>query len=137
MWPVGKSLLRWGAIGALFLSSVSAASVAPPTPERLAMMEKRDALEYHARAAFGDTGLIEKLRDWRKTWGFVPIGQEGVRRVPKLLIKDEYGWYQMRPGETRRQSLSIGQWLRLPPKNRRIERNSWSITVGDCGSCAP
>jgi hypothetical protein len=40
-----------------------AARVAPLTPEQIAMMEKRTALESHARHAFGDSGLIEKLRD--------------------------------------------------------------------------
>jgi ketosteroid isomerase-like protein len=72
------------------------------------MMNEREAFENHARAAFGDTGLIEKLRDWRKTWGFILVEQDRSRRPPRLLIKDEYGWYEMRPGETRRLSVGLG-----------------------------
>ena len=72
------------------------------------MMQKRDALENRARAAFGDIGLIEKLRDWRQTWGFILVGEEGSRKPPKLLIKDEHGWYEMRAGETRRLPVELG-----------------------------
>jgi hypothetical protein len=82
--------------------------VAPPTPEQIIMMSKREALENRARTAFGDMGLIEKLRDWRKTWGFILVGEEGSRTAPRLLIKDEYGWYEMRPGETRRVPADLG-----------------------------
>lgn len=102
-----KLPVAFAALAALTLSSTAPSSVAPPTPEYIAMMKKRDALEYQARTAFGDFGLIEKLRDWRKTWGFILINQEGSRRAPRLLVKDEYGWYEMRPGQTRRLPLAL------------------------------
>jgi hypothetical protein len=93
---------------ALGLTLPAAATVAPPTPEQIIMMNKRAAFEDRARAAFGDMGLIEKLRDWRRTWGFILVGEERSRKAPRLLIKDEYGWYEMRPGETRRLSVELG-----------------------------
>jgi hypothetical protein len=105
------------ALAALGLTLPAAATVEPPTPEQIMMMKKREALENRARAAFGDTGLIEKLRDWRKTWGFILVGEEGSRRAPRLLIKDEYGWYEMRSGETRRLSVDLGLEL-----NRLLHR---------------
>lgn len=80
----------------------------PPTPEQIIMMGKREALENRARDSFGDIGLIEKLRDWRKNWGFILVGEEGSRKPPRLLIKDEYGWYEMRSGETRRLPIALG-----------------------------
>jgi hypothetical protein len=105
------------ALAALGLTLPVAATVAPPTPEQLIMMNKREGLENRARAAFGDIALIEKLRDWRKTWGFVLVGEEGSPRAPRLLIKDEYGWYEMRPGQTRRLSVNLGLEL-----NRLLHR---------------
>lgn len=72
------------------------------------MMARREALEHQARHAFGDIGLIEKLRDWRKTWGFLLVGEEASRKPPRLMIKDEYGWYEMRRGETRRLPVALG-----------------------------
>lgn len=96
------------ALVALGVTWPAAATVAPPTAEQIDMMNKRSAFEDRTRAAFGDTGLIEKLRDWRKIWGFILVGEEGSRSPPRLLIKDEYGWYEMRPGETRRISVDLG-----------------------------
>ena len=94
------------------------ATVVPPTPEQMVMMAKREALENRARSAFGDIGLIEKLRDWRKNWGFVLVGEEGSRKPPRLMIKDEFGWYEMRSGETRRVPLVLGLEL-----NRLLHRS--------------
>lgn len=96
------------ALAAIGLGSPAAATVVPPTPEQIIMMEKRQALEYRARNAFGETNLIEKLRDWRQTWGWILVGEEGSRKPPKLLIKDEHGWYELRAGETRRLPVEFG-----------------------------
>jgi hypothetical protein len=96
---------------ALSLIFPATATVAPPTPEQIIMMKKREALENRARAAFGDVGLIEKLRDWRKNWGFVLVGEEGSPRAPRLLVKDEYGWFEMRPGQTKRLSADLSHEL--------------------------
>jgi hypothetical protein len=100
---------------AAFLAAVApvaaAADVAPLTPEGRIMMQQREALESHARASFGDPGLVEKLRDWRRNWGFVIVGTEGSRRAPTVLAKDEYGWYEMRPGGTKRLPLPVGHAL--------------------------
>lgn len=104
-------------IAVLGLTLPAAATVVPPTPEQMVMMTKREALETRARSAFGDIGLIEKLRDWRKTWGFILVGEEGSRKAPRLLIKDEYGWYEMRAGETRRLPVDLGLEL-----NRLLHR---------------
>jgi hypothetical protein len=82
-----------------------------PTPEQIIMMNMRGVLENQARTAFGDFGLIEKLRDWRKSWGFILVGEEGSRRAPRLIIKDEYGWYEMQPGETRRLPADLAHEL--------------------------
>lgn len=75
------------------------------------MLDKRQWLETHARTAFSDHGLVEKLRDWRKTWGSILVGREGSSAAPRLLVKDEHGWYEMRPGQTRRLPLKIGNEL--------------------------
>jgi hypothetical protein len=83
---------------ALGLAPPAAATVAPPTPEQIVMSQKREALENSARSAFGDVGLMERLRDWRKTWGYILIGQEDSPRPARLMVKDEFGWYEMRPG---------------------------------------
>jgi hypothetical protein len=96
------------AMAAVGVGIPSAGTVVPPTPEQILMMQKREALEYRARQSFGDFGLIEKLRDWRLTWGWILIGEEGSRKAPKLLIKDEHGWYEMRAGETRRLPVALG-----------------------------
>lgn len=96
------------ALAALVFTFPTTATVPPPTPEHVLMMQKREALENRARAAFGDIGLIEKLRDWRLTRGFILVAAEGSSKPPKLLIKDEYGWYEIRPGETRRLSVELG-----------------------------
>ena len=98
----------WVALAVLGLTLPAAATVVPPTPEQIIMMGKREALENRARAAFGDNGLIEKLREWRKNWGFILVGEEGPRRVPRLLIKDEYGWYEMQAGKTQRLPVELG-----------------------------
>lgn len=71
-------------------------------------MQKREAFEGQAREAFGDRILIEKLRDWRKNWGFILVGEEGAKAAPRLLIKDEFGWYEMRPGQTKRLPATLG-----------------------------
>ena len=105
------------ALAALGVVVPAAATVSPPTAEQIVMMKKREALEDRARTAFGDIGLIEKLRDWRKTWGFILVGNEGGSSAPRLLIKDEYGWYEMRPGETRRLSAELTHEL-----NRLLQR---------------
>jgi hypothetical protein len=105
------------ALAALGLAVPAAATVVPPTPEQIVMMNKREALENRARTAFGDNGLIERLRDWRKNWGFIVVGEEGSQTAPRLLIKDEYGWYEMRAGETRRLSIDVGLEL-----NRLLHR---------------
>lgn len=96
---------------ALGMPSLAFADVAPLTPEGRIIMQKREAFERHVRTSFGDIGLIEKLRDWRKNWGFVIVGQEGARRPPRVLVKDEYGWFEMAPGQTRRLPLALGHEL--------------------------
>jgi hypothetical protein len=75
------------------------------------MLAKRNALEAQARTSFGDQGLIERLQDWRQTWGYVLLGREGARTAPRLVVKDEFGWYEMRPGATRRPPLPVGHAL--------------------------
>ena len=105
------------AASALAASAPAAATVVPPTPEQILMMQKREALENRARAAMGDTGLIEKLREWRDHWGWILVGEEGGKGAPRLLVKDEYGWFEMRPGETRRLPVELGLEL-----NRLLHR---------------
>jgi hypothetical protein len=92
---------------ALSLIVPATATVAPLTPEQIIMMNKRRALEDRARNAFGETNLIEKLTDWRKNWGFILVGEEGSPEPPRLVVKDEHGWYEMRPRETRRLPASL------------------------------
>ena len=117
-----RKVLISAALAAIALPTAASATVVPPTPEQIAIMKKREALENRARAAFGDIGLIEKLRDWRKNWGFILVGDEGARSAPRLLIKDEYGWYEMRRGQTRRLPLALSQEL-----NRLLQRPEiWS-----------
>ncbi|HET7708714.1 MAG TPA: nuclear transport factor 2 family protein [Sphingomicrobium sp.] len=107
-----RKIIRLATIlAAIGMAGSGAATVVPPTPGQIAIMKTREALENRARTEFGDIGLIEKLRDWRRTWGFILIGDEGARRAPRLLIKDEYGWYEMRPGQTRRLPLALSMEL--------------------------
>ena len=101
-------LLVGAAAAALSLGSAAAATVAPPTRESRIISAKRELLETRARQAFGDPALIEKLRDWRKHWGFILVGAERSSAPPRLLIKDEHGWYEMRPGQTRRLPPELG-----------------------------
>ncbi|QNN68448.1 nuclear transport factor 2 family protein [Sphingomonas lutea] len=89
----------------------AAATVSPPTKEDIIISGKRQALEERARVAFSDRGLIEKLRDWRKNWGFILVGDERSKAPPRLLIKDEYGWYEVRPGQTKRLPQPLGHEL--------------------------
>ena len=96
---------------ALGVPSMAFADVAPLTPEGRIIMQKREAFENHARTSLGDIGLIEKLRDWRKNWGFVIVGQDGARRPPRVHVKDEYGWFEMAPGQTRRLPPALGHEL--------------------------
>src|SRR5215213_2153389 len=105
-----KSLFL-AALFALLMPGAALADVAPLMPEGRIIMQKREAFENHARTSFGDNGLIEKLRDWRKNWGFVVVGKEGSRSPPTVLAKDEYGWYEIRPGETKRLSVAVGHEL--------------------------
>lgn len=118
-----KKLVAGATAAALCLIAASAvARVAPPTPEQIVMMEKRQAFEAHARSAFSDHGLIEKLRDWRKHYGFILVGREGSSAAPRLLVKDEYGWYEVRPGQTKRLPLQLGHEL-----NRLVSKEElWS-----------
>ena len=109
----------WLAASAAF-GLAATATVAPPTPEQIIMMNKQNALELRARLAFGDHGLIEKLRDWRKNWGYILVGAEGSSAPPRLLIKDEYGWYEMRPGQTIRLPIALGQELNRLVKSEDV-----------------
>lgn len=109
MHPRSKALIL-GAV-AVWVPAAALADVAPLTPEGRVMMQKRQDFEAHARTAFRDPGLIEKLRDWRKHWGFVLVGKEGSRGAPRVLVKDEYGWYEMRPGATKRLPTKVGHEL--------------------------
>lgn len=84
------------------------ADVAPLTPEGRVVMDKRQAFEAKARERLGDIGLVERLRDWRKFQGFVIVGSETARRAPRVIAKDEYGWYEIQPGRTQRLSPSVG-----------------------------
>ena len=106
-----RKLLTLLALAVLAEPSVAYADVPPLTPEGRVMMDKQNALETTARNAFGDVGLVEKLRDWRKHWGFIIVGKDGSKAAPRVLAKDEYGWYQIRPGETRRIPADIGHEL--------------------------
>ena len=93
------------------VSTRAVADVAPLTPEGRVIMDKRQAFEAQARERLGDIGLVERLRDWRKFQGFVIVGAEGSRRAPRVLAKDEYGWYEIQPGRTQRLSPSVGHEL--------------------------
>lgn len=84
------------------------ATVAPLTREQRIMMERRQEFESHARTSFGDHGLVEKLREWRKNWGYVIVGEERSKAPPRVLAKDEYGWFEMQPGATRRLPRAVG-----------------------------
>jgi len=105
-----KSLFL-AALFVLLMPGAALADVAPLTAEGRIIMQKREAFENHARTRFGDNGLVEKLRDWRKNWGFIIVGREGSRHAPRVLVKDEYGWFEMAPGQTRRLPRRIGHEL--------------------------
>jgi ketosteroid isomerase-like protein len=92
------------------LAFPAAATVAPPTPEQRAMMAKRDWLENAAREQVGNE-VVERARDWRRSWGAILVGDERAGAPPRLLIKDEYGWYEIAAGRTQRLPLPVGHEL--------------------------
>jgi hypothetical protein len=107
-------------------SAPARADVAPLTPEGRIMMQKRAIFEEAARVRYG-RDIIERLRDWRLNYGAVLVGEERKNSQPKLLIKDEYGWYEVRPGATQRLPLPIGHELnRLLLKEALWMENSYS-----------
>jgi ketosteroid isomerase-like protein len=114
---MGK-LLAAGLALAAFAVAPAAASVVPLTPEQIAMLKAREGFETQARNALGDPGLIEELRDWRRNWGFILVGKQGPGAPPRLLVKDEHGWYELRAGETRRIPDRLGLEL-----NRLLHRS--------------
>jgi ketosteroid isomerase-like protein len=105
-----NTLISWAMMLAL-AGTAASASVAPLTPEGKVMVAKRNALEAQARSGFADQGLLEKMHDWRKTWGYILVGKEGAREAPRLIVKDEFGWYEMRPGATRRLPVTVNHAL--------------------------
>jgi ketosteroid isomerase-like protein len=111
-----------------WLAAPAHADVAPLTPEGRIMMEKREAFEEATRARFG-RDIVERLRDWRLNYGAVLVGQEGKNPRLRLLIKDEYGWYDVRPGATQRLPLVVGHELnRLMLQQALWMENSYSAT---------
>jgi ketosteroid isomerase-like protein len=84
--------------------------VAPLTAEGRAMMAKREWLENEVRARVGND-LVERARDWRYAYGAILVGDERKDAKPRLLIKDEYGWYEVQPGRTERLPMRAGHEL--------------------------
>lgn len=87
-----------------------AASVPPLTREGRILMASRQKLENTVEARFGGD-MAHRLRDWNSTYGSIILGTEGKASAPRLLIKDEYGWYEVRPGSTRRLPQPVGHEL--------------------------
>jgi hypothetical protein len=93
------------------LPAAAGASVAPLSREGRIIQDQRQGFETHARTSFGDNGLVEKLRDSRKTLGFIIVGKDGSKGAPRVLAKDEDGWYELRPRQSRRIPLQVGREL--------------------------
>lgn len=105
-----RKLLSLALLASAFLASPVLGDVVPLTPEGRMMMAKREWLENAARARFGNE-IVERARDWRRAYGAIIVGEEGRAARPRLLIKDEYGWYEVQPGATRRVALEVGHEL--------------------------
>jgi ketosteroid isomerase-like protein len=74
------------------------------------MLAKRESLEYSARARLGNE-IVERARDWRQAYGSVLVGDEHAAAGPRLLLKDEFGWYEVRPGRSQRLPARASQEL--------------------------
>ena len=94
----------------VLVSAPALGDVVPLTPEGRIMMAKREWLENAARTRFGNE-IVERARDWRQAYGAIIVADERKGARPRMLIKDEYGWYEVRPGGTQRVPLDIGHEL--------------------------
>jgi len=94
----------------LLLPVAASADVAPLTPEGRLILAKRDWFEDQARARLGHD-IIERSRDWRSAYGSILVGADRAGTKPRLLMKDEYGWYEVRPGATERLDPRVGHAL--------------------------
>jgi hypothetical protein len=89
-----KRFVIGAALAALLLAPVAQATIPPLTPEGRVRMERQEALENAARARLGDptTNFL------RETYGSIIVADEirGRPASPRVLIKDEHGWRELR-----------------------------------------
>lgn len=96
-----RKIVAFGAtLAALALSSPAQADIPPLTPEGKLVMEKKEALENAVRARFSDA-TFNHVRD---LYGSIVVAEEvrGSPSPPRVLIKDETGWHELR-GRGRRE----------------------------------
>jgi hypothetical protein len=91
---LGKFLSITASLAVLATASVAIATVPPLTPEGRVRMERMQALEDAARNQFGDP----TTSFFREAYGNVIVADEvdGRPAAPKILIKDEFGWHELR-----------------------------------------
>ena len=68
------------------------------------MIAKRNCLENQLRERVGRE-VVERARGWRRSWGAILVGDQRQGARPRLLIKDEYGWYEIAAGRSRRRTM--------------------------------
>lgn len=103
---VAFSCLIW----AVFGSAGAMGDVAPLSPEDRIMLGKQQWLENAASVRLGHE-IVERARDWRQAYGAILVAEERNGAKPRLLLKDEYGWFELAPGRTQRLPLEVGHEL--------------------------
>lgn len=98
-----------GLAAAWALPAAASARVAPLTPEQQLKLERQNALEHAMRARFNDM-TFNTVRDMHAS---IIVGEErgGRPTLPRVLVKDEYGWHELLPSGRRTLPKRIGHEL--------------------------
>lgn len=98
-----------GLIGLTAIAASASADVAPLTAEGKVMVARQQALENAMRAAFDDA-TFNRVRDMH---GSVIVAEEvrGKPSKPRVLVKDEHGWSELRRGGERPVPAAIAHEL--------------------------
>lgn len=106
-----RKIIGIGALAAAIALAPAAvtARVAPLTPEGRLMIERQQALENAVRERFSDA-LFNRVRDMH---GSIVVAEESARGLskPRVLVKDETGWFELRSSGPRRLSKRVGKEL--------------------------
>lgn len=106
-----RQILSIGALVAAICLAPAGASarVAPLTPEARLMFERQQALENAVRERFGDPAF----NGVREAYGSIIVAEETSRGLsrPRVLVKDETGWFELRGSGRRKLSDRVAHEL--------------------------